>query len=124
MGSSSLQETMTVKKEVQNKNLQPSNDGDCVHNVKIKDPCNHCSEDQEHKTLERSAINVQQKENMKKSGESKTNKNDKINEIKTEAVKQTDSSKEKALIKPKEVFDTSSDKSIKEEENKVNKENV
>merc|ERR1711874_931881 len=90
------QETMTVKKEV-HKNLKPSTNGDCVHNVKIKDPCNQCTVNQEHKTLERSAFNVQQKENMKDSRESKKYNNDKINE--------TESSKERTLIKPK---DTSS----------------
>merc|ERR1711874_609548 len=59
------------------------------------------------------AINVQQKENMKDSRESKKYNNDKINE--------TESSKERTLIKPK---DTSSDKSIKEEENKEKDEKI
>merc|ERR1712212_864479 len=49
-------------------------DGDCVHEVKIIDPCGQCSADQDHQTLKQTSPNLAQKykiENKKEIMESK-----------------------------------------------------
>merc|ERR1712106_267983 len=68
--------------------------GDCVHDVKIIDYCNKCSEDQEHKTFDRSvslAPQASQAGDIKGSGKSKQANDEGGIEMKTEIKNQNES---------------------------------
>merc|ERR1712106_958270 len=68
--------------------------GDCVHDVKIIDYCNKCSEDQEHKTFDRAASlapQASQEGDIKGSGKGKQINNEGGIEMKTEIKNQNES---------------------------------
>merc|ERR1712128_70353 len=68
--------------------------GDCVHDVKIIDYCNKCSEDQEHKTFDRAASlapQASQEGDIKGSGKGKQINNERGIEMKTEIKNQNES---------------------------------